>query len=342
MKREIPTVWQRQRGVSLIELLVAMTLGLVVLGAVINIFLANRESYRALEATARMQENARFAFEVLGRSLRAAGGIPCGVTDKVANVINGATDTWWANWANAVRGYDGTESGFPKAFGADSAERVSGTDAVVVVSGSLDTGVTITEHNPTSAQFKVNTTAHGLVDGDIVMVCDQQQAAIFQVTNANSSNVTIVHNAGGSVSPGNCSKGLGYPTQCTPIGNSYPFANGGMITKLASEGWYVGNNPRGARSLYRVVLQNSSGKASATAEEVIPNVWDLQLTYLVRDASGALASDYAAATGITDWTRVVAVRVELTTYDPEVKGTDGQALQRTWYAVFTLRNRMEG
>jgi type IV pilus assembly protein PilW len=339
-----------QRGFSLVELMVALVLGLLVIGGVGGVFLSQRELYRQNENLARMQENARYAFEVMARSLREAGGNLCGAS-KVANVLKDASSKWWSNWGEGIHGYEGNDNSFPKAFGTGRAERVSGTDAVVVWSGTLNEGLVITQHNPPSAQFKVNTTQHGLEDGDIVMACDNNDhAAIFQVTNANSSNVTIVHNTGASVSPGNCSQYLGYPVPLNcgqPPGNpdppSYTFGNGGFISKLAAYAWYIGYNGRGGRSLYRLKLQktqkNNKVTAEDTAEEVAEGVSDLQIRYLTRDAAGNLATDYVDASSVTDWTKVVAVRLEFTLQSLENVATGGGALQRTWNTVVTLRNR---
>jgi type IV pilus assembly protein PilW len=322
----------RQRGLTLVELMIAITLGLIVLASVIGVLIANRESYRTSEALSRMQENARFTFEALGRSIRAAGGSPCGAT-KVANVLNNRNTDWWANWSNnAVRGYEANDAQFPQPVGSGVAQRVAGADALILMSGALDEGVVITFHNPNSAQFQVNTTQHGLADGDIVMACDNDHAAIFQVTNANSSNATIVHNTGAG-SPGNCSKGLGYPTDCGSVnGNLYSFAGNGTLAKLSAEAWYIGNNPRGGRSLYRIYLATSGSNPTTTPEEVVPDVRDMQLAYL---ASGA--SNYELATSITDWGKVVAVRLEITTEAPDVK-FNGAALTRTWATVVQIRN----
>jgi type IV pilus assembly protein PilW len=130
----------------------------------------------------------------------------------------------------------------------------------------------ITEHNGPAAQFKVNTTAHGFVDGDIVLVCDYKQAAIFQITSASDTNVTIVHNTGNTVDPGNCSKGLGYPTVCSTNGTAYSFESGGFLTKLTAHSWYIGFNGRGGRSLYRVRLIQSGGNAATVTEEIAEGV----------------------------------------------------------------------
>ena len=60
-------------GFSLMELMVALVLGLIVAGAAIAIFSANRKTYAATESLGRTQEGVRTAFELMGRDLRAAG-----------------------------------------------------------------------------------------------------------------------------------------------------------------------------------------------------------------------------------------------------------------------------
>jgi len=327
-----------QTGLTLVEILVALTIGLVVLTGVVGILIANRQTYRTSEALARMQENARFSFEILGRSLRVAGGNPCGAT-KIANVLNNRSTDWWANWNNAVRGFEGGNTGhdtdFPQPIGTAPGQRIEGTDAAIVVSGSLDTGLLIIDHNPSSAQLKINTSDHGLQVGDIVMACDAQQAAIFQITNANASNATIVHNEG-TGNPGNCSKQLGHPvdpncgnTNPNPDPPEHNFEMNGIITKLSAHAWYIGANPRGSRSIYRINLIGSSPQI----EEVVPDVHDLQIDYLVRNAS-----DYVTATAVSDWNNVIATRVALTTRDPIIRDSDGNYLIRQWYTIFRLRN----
>ena len=63
----------RQSGMNLVELMVAMTLGLLVLLAISSIYIGSRQTFRLQEDNARLQETGRFALEVLGRSVRQAG-----------------------------------------------------------------------------------------------------------------------------------------------------------------------------------------------------------------------------------------------------------------------------
>lgn len=62
-----------QLGLSLVELMVAMALGLLLMTGVIQVFLSSRQTYAANEAMGRLQENGRFALEFIARSARLAG-----------------------------------------------------------------------------------------------------------------------------------------------------------------------------------------------------------------------------------------------------------------------------
>lgn len=326
-----------ERGLTLIELMIGMVLGLLLLLGVINVFLAQSRAFRVNDNLAHMQDNARVAFELMAREIREAGGTPCG-TPLVANVLKDASASWWLNWDDGgIRGYDGNATLPGVSTGTATAERVSGTDAVIVRSGSPGSNVIITDHNPSSAQFKVNTTAHGFKKGDILMACDYRQAAIFQATGPSSPNNTIVHNTGNAgVSPGNCTKGLGLPVVCDANGTAYSFENNGFLTRLSATEWYIGNNSRGGRSLYRALN-------GGTPQEIVEGVSDMQLQYLTRQGATP-ASDYVDASSVASWATtaadlVVAVRVTLTLSSLEAVGSDGKALSRKLLHVVSLRHR---
>lgn len=338
---------RRQHGLTLVELMIALVLGLVVTGGAISMFIGNRQANRATENLSRMQENSRIAFELMARSLRDAAGNPCGAT-LVANVLENRTTAWWANWeANAIRGYDNADESTAVAIGTGTSERVSGTDTVTLMSAG-DSGVKIVKHVATAAQFTVSTDKHNMKFGDVLMACDYRQASVFQMTGPSSANETIVHNKkeGGTIQPGNCSKGLGYatPTVCTTNGTAYSFESNGFLVKLSSEAWYIGHNARGGRSLFKAfpAVNYATGAVSATTEEIVPNVTDMQLLYKTRDAANSSGTnDYVIASSIGDWSDVVAVNVELTfTSDDRISTASGSPkLERKLMHVATLRNR---
>lgn len=62
-----------QRGFTLVELMVALVIGLLLLAGVLQILLSNRASFEAQRATAHLQENARLAEFVLSHTVAHAG-----------------------------------------------------------------------------------------------------------------------------------------------------------------------------------------------------------------------------------------------------------------------------
>ncbi|HVI26134.1 MAG TPA: PilW family protein [Xanthomonadaceae bacterium] len=344
-------------GFSLIELMVAMVLGLIVTGATLTVFISNRQTYAATESLGRIQENARTAFELMARDLREAAGNACGNTGQMTkvNVLVNATSNWYTDWTAGIQGFDGTAPGLTD--GTAEGNRVAGTD-VIDIRSSTSTDVNIVPDpggNP--AEIKVSTNAHGLAVGDVVVACDPAHMAVFQVTGANASNVTVVHNTGSSVTPGNCSKGLGDANKdglpvCTTNGDAYKFGcfNGdetdcgsgrqwpAILAKMKASRWYVGYNGDGTRSLFHVVSTNSGGVAGTRADEIAEGVQDMQLKYLVagdstyKDASAVSAADWANG-------NVVGIRIELTVNDQQ-KGTDGQPLTRLLEHTVAIRNRL--
>jgi type IV pilus assembly protein PilW len=64
---------RHQTGFSLVELMIALTLGLIVLLAISSIYIGSQQTYRVQEDNARIQEAGRYALEVIGRSIRQAG-----------------------------------------------------------------------------------------------------------------------------------------------------------------------------------------------------------------------------------------------------------------------------
>lgn len=80
----------KQSGLSLIELMIAMVLSLIIGAAVIQVFISQRETYRAQDDLSRVQENARFAFEQISRDLRHVGYWGCSRKAVLTNTT-GAT-----------------------------------------------------------------------------------------------------------------------------------------------------------------------------------------------------------------------------------------------------------
>lgn len=353
-----------QAGFSLIELMIALLLGLLVVAAAGGVFLSNKRVYSATETLGRIQENTRVAFELMSRDLREAGGNPCGSAVRPVNMLTTNTNPFWDRFAEGLTGYDSGTALPLTTTGTGVGQRVADTDAVEIHS-SLNSGVRVTDHDTPSAQLSVTSIA-GFVDGDILLVCNVTQSFIFQVTGFTSSGgVSIQHNGGGgqtlncsqsfqafdASSGGTCQPGnsSGENYCFTNASGTSPCPNGSIapayVVRIGSIQWYVGNNGRGGTSLYRAIITNRSGTAVPDTllarDEIAEGVRDMTLTYLEQGES-----NYTAAADVSDWGRVLAARVELVMEGAagaqlgrELEGTDGEVLNRTMSNVVSLRNR---
>jgi type IV pilus assembly protein PilW len=326
----------RQAGMGLVELMVSMVLGLLVVGGVLGIFLSNQQVFKTNENLGRLQENARVSFELMAREMRQAGGNLCGAK-VVGNVLNNATTAWSSNWsAGGIKGFDGTVVTAAVAIGTAANERVTGTDAVQILGSGWGKTATITAHDAATAQITLNPAAHGFSKGALVMVCDGVSAAIAQLSDVTGANV--FHAAVVGDTPGNCAQGLGYPTSCAAPGTNKTMQVGGFVTEFSAGTWYIANNDRGGKSLYR--------KGTGSAEEIAEGVVDMQLTYLLKTVTtGVPDSTWSTATDITDWTpaaakQVVAIRVKLTLETLGKIGTNQKPIARNLVYIVNLRNKL--
>lgn len=87
------------RGLSLIELLVSLVLGIILSGGIVSTYMSAKRNALYEEQMARMQESGRYAMRLLSRELKMAGffgGIPS--TDELSPRLVGAdcSDQGWA------------------------------------------------------------------------------------------------------------------------------------------------------------------------------------------------------------------------------------------------------
>lgn len=322
------------RGFSLVELMISMLLGLVIIGAATGVILANRQSYRTNEGLSQIQESARTAFELLSRDIRQAGVTGCSNDGRVANVLTSSDPApWWQSWVG-LRGFDGDQPDGAVGFGtAVPDNRVEGTDSIHV-QGIDGLGLSIVNHDPSSASLTIDAPAGAVAADDVMMVCDFDHATIFKVTRYDSG--AVIYDALSSESPRNCTTDLSYPTQCDVSGNAYAFGPNAHLAHMMAVSWYIGDNRRpleGGRSLYRL-------RMNGNAEEIVPGVTDMQVRYREADQS-----EFREASSVVSWEDINAVMITLTlqSTDPRV-ATDASVasgrLRRQFTHIVTLRNRV--
>ena len=292
----------RQSGLTLVELMVSVTLGLLITLAIGYLYVGSRQTYRLNDNVARMQENGRYAMEMISRDIRMAGYRGCaGMTiASPINTLNNNTQYAY-RFGTPVEGHEATGTNtWGPAKDASITDVVSGTD-ILTVRGVFGVGVTVTSHPggspPGSADLKVNA-GSGLEVGDIVLVSDCSNAAVFQITDINTSSGfdNVVHNTGVGT-PGNTTKALG---------KEYV---GGEILRIATFTYYIRLNAAGRPSLYRL--------SRGTAEELVENVENMQVTYGVDTDGDRDVDEFRTANNVANWNAVRSVRVRLLLVSPD-------------------------
>lgn len=130
--------FRRESGFSLVELMIALVLGLVVVGGIISVLLSSKKSYELQESNNFNQQSLRFAMSQLDWSIRMAdfwGGVKrSNITGSPSTADLGGSGGCNAAWVLAdqgIYGYDGGTT-FPIAGCVDDANYVKGSNVVVV------------------------------------------------------------------------------------------------------------------------------------------------------------------------------------------------------------------
>lgn len=337
-----------QRGLSLVELMVALGLGAFITVGIIQMFTANRETYDVNMGQARLQENARFALDFLASPVRMAGFAGCfsdsGDILNVLNPVAGQTPFEF-DFDESVLGHEATSDGvwsptldnLPAAI--PTADIASGTDVVVLRAADTQ-GIRLTADMPSSSAVIKTSMPVDLGpydDGAVLMISDCEKAAVFQVTNAQTTTggteLNIVHNAGSAgVSPGNSQKEL------TRDGSA--FRSDANVYAAVTRIFYVapgaGTNNRGDTplSLWRREGNNPPS-------ELVEGIEDLQLLYGVDTDDDGVPNRYRTIQNIADPSEIVTIRVSVTANSVDVVTDSGDGLlRRTFTKTIALRNRV--
>jgi len=304
-----------QRGMTLIEMMIAMLLGLIVIGGVMGIFISSSETNRRTDDLARIQENARTSMLFISRSLREAGGNPCGLPPGMGLIFldmpnNIPGSSWWLggdDFKSSLVGY-ASGSGFPA---NGNVTMVSGSDAIISVSGSASAKTVISDEPPGGAMTIPS--GDGLTKDNILFACSINKG------------LGVIFEAGG-ISKSGTNWSVARKTPFNGAVENMPVT---ALGKINAEGWFVGQNARGGTSLYRAFIGDNG-----QPEEIAQDVSSMRITYLL-----SKANQYVAASQIDNgsWTDVIAAYIELTI----TRNADSETtIQRTVGLTVNLRNRI--
>lgn len=314
---------RNQRGISLVELMISITIGLILMTGVVQLFLSSRATFSTQQALSRVQETGRLGMEFLSDDIRMAGYMGCMSRNlNFHNTLNDANSLQY-DFGVSIEGLDDVGATLPADYPTTI---LQGTDVLVVRSAGGNS-VGVTKNNDSAQLFAENTgvtatcdagedSFSGLCENDILVVSDCSKARVFQATNLQTTGgaveVNVVH-SGANAEPGNAETSWG--------GNSNPeetFGPDSEIIKMNTSIYYVANGTSNMPSLWQQIN-------GGTPQELLEGVQDMQLLY-GRDTSGDNVPDtYQEADVITTanaWEDVSAVRVQLL-----VQSTDDNVLE---------------
>lgn len=362
-----------QLGLTLIELMIALVLGLLLVAGVIQVFVNNNHTARVTEAHSRLQENARFALEILTRDVRSAGYAGCRkIADEPRNLSGMKILTTATNPVPTVispetflTGYNAEGANWSPSLPTDIAtEAITGTDVISVqrgipCGGNLVKNVTASDEDievvvPNRCQIK---------GGGVVMISDCEYAHVFKATDVvnTTSKQTISHGLKFDSEDANTTEHFckSYPspidpttfTACEP-GETKLYNYDSEILKFSSLTYYIRLGENGDRALW--VYDGS------TSSELVEGIENIQVLYGIDDESrDNIVDRYETAKTINDaneWYKVVSARISIltqtletslttgnqkVTYNGAVLSGDDGRIRRVFTSTIAIRNRVQ-
>lgn len=350
-----------QHGLSLVELMVALVISSLILIGLVQIFASTRVTYQADEGLARLQESGRFAMDFLAREVRMAGYMGClgkippsKVEEKIWKFLD--TSSYPIDFTRGIEGSEAANTAPGDSFsipdqysasptlvahalpGLTTARALSGSDVLVLRymdsnSAPLVPNASGIYHD--SAQVFVGT-PNSLAQGQIAIVTNCEQAGIFQITNnpTGGSPVSVAHAVGGT--PGNTCPVWGNG-RCP--GQAGSFREGSTIAVFRNATYYIGRADAlnsNVPSLRRITFDSGT----ALDEELVEGIENMQVLFGLdlnpdndSEREGRSTDSYVTAGEVTDWTRVIGVRIGLLVATSNVTGQADQALDTSTYTV---------
>jgi type IV pilus assembly protein PilW len=331
---------QRAYGFGLVELMIALVLGLVLIAGAGQVFLSTKGVYRLEQGLSRLQENARYAMDTMTRDLRMAGYYGC--AGRVQNLLNESgpnydealfsTDQPVGGWeyngsspgttlslssfgltGNPSSDWSGQgASGLPVAFRqatGNGALVVPGSDVVVLKHAEAVMGLRLDDNNhANSNQLNIEgSAASGIPQNTILLVTDCEAADLFQ--NRNNENANTLSRGASNQNPGPGNKNPG------AYDWSKAWKGAAELYAFAIDAYYVGLGSDGKPALYRLTFAGPNGALGAS-EEVVEGVETLQLLYGEDTDGDGATNRWRTASQVSDWEAVTAVRISLLMRSP--------------------------
>ncbi len=302
------TMHSRQLGLSLVEIMVALVISLFLIGGVIQVYLGNKAAYRFADASARIQENARFALDSITTDARLAGFFGCVDIRKNSMLVQNHLNTASANYKPALYDYIHQP---PISITANGG--LNGSDSLTI-RGSKPGSATLTATLPLQGNgaIQINNGSQ-FKNHDIMLITNCWTSDIFEATTTSATTLTHSIGGGSATSPGN----MAINTQNCPAGTDC--LNGSITANLDSA--YTANNST-VYALHAVTysIQTSGSGSGEPAlyraengvnQELIEGIEKMQVFYGVDTDGDNAANQYVNSATAINLANVTSLKVWL-------------------------------
>ena len=331
------------RGFTLVELMIAIAIGLVLLAGIVTVLVAQRQVYGTASAQASIQNTENAIAAMVTPSIRSAGFAGCGAFSHTGTIINTSSTPLPYNFTAPIFGFDANGSGSggsvtlaslnaandgstgdwsPALDGTLAGLTEKGSD-VIAAGGELPGTIPVatTGNAGNSGQLTIQsqpfpppstaTVQPGMIGA--VSDCSKSIAfVIFSQSGANSSNLVVNHDQG---------SGTGSNKQAQFAPN---FPSAAQFVLMQQEVFYVGQSAGGQSALYGAVMMCGSwqslsvlssgcskgggpNSSSTAPQPLVPGVDNMQILYGI--GPGGVTQQWVPASLVSDWTQVNAVRM---------------------------------
>lgn len=296
----------------MVELLIALAIGMFVVAGVATVWVSSRASSRFEADMAWIQENGRFAIETLAHDIRMAGYAGCSDDlSRVSNLlspqpVSGKLADFSAPIEGRERGgatWQTSSTTWLPSTSTDVADDdiLAGTDAITLryLQGQV---YRVTATMTAVSEALAVDRAPGFAANEVVAVSDCSGADLFAVSSATGVGVSITHADLSRLYEGHASKELSFV---------HPYKAVRYYIGAISKRDEYGNTVQ-LPALKRVYLSDyASGAETLITETLLEGVDNLQILY-GEDTTGDMAADvYRTASAVSTWGNVRTVRIAL-------------------------------
>lgn len=301
----------RTGGFGLLELMIAMGLGLIVVAGAVVVFVAQRQIYQAASSQALTQDAENALSAIISPVIRGAGFTGCStIGNGIKSWVTPVTTPLTFDTSSAVRGYEATvvppllidgaandttpgdwAPQLDASFNAAAVGGVEGGSDVLVLIGAAPLTAPVGVTDFAAGAITVNdAAAAGITDKrQLIALSDCGKSSAFEMTSLSNNVISFTLGPNG-----------------TPF-----YAVSSQIIPMQQTAFFVASGHANQSALYQGVMTIPPGGTAANAgwavQELIPGVSNMQVLY--GTGQNGHATEYVSADQVTNWAAVTSIKL---------------------------------